>query len=253
MPSTKTEKPLPAARDLKNLDSLTWMFPGTEECLAYLVKLRWSNGFICNACNFQGEPWMRSLGTCKCPECHKQIVVTAGTVFYRSNVPLPDWFRAAWELLRSDISVWGKHLQNVMDIEDQAARRILRSLRSAMGTSNLKLSGEIQVDEFEMECRVDPRKGRSGKGVVTCYILVAAEATANGALGRVRMHQVLDLERKTIHPLICQWVTPGATIRTDDWRGYRGLSYSTNCIHKYEADLGVDHKKVAMLSGDIRN
>jgi hypothetical protein len=238
-------EPIPTVGAPKDLEDFCGMFLRAEDCLAHLVHLRESQGFICESCNYQGQPWKRSQGAHKCPQCRKEQAVTAGTVFYRSNVPLQHWFRAAWELVNPDDSVWANYLQKVTGIEDQAARRTLRSLRTAMGTSDVKLAGNIQVDELEIECRKTAERHMKGK--ITCHVLVAAENKENGKLGKIRMQHVVDFEPETIQPLIRQWVTSeNAVIHTDGWRGYNGLASSTKWKHERKPGHGVDHNRVSM-------
>ena len=69
-------------------------FATAEACRAYLVQLRWPDGFRCPKCG-AGKAW--PVGTLlECVACGRQTSVTAGTIFQGTRTPLPTWFRAMW-------------------------------------------------------------------------------------------------------------------------------------------------------------
>ena len=71
---------------------LAW-FPDESACIAYLERLRWSNGFHCPKCSKE-KGWRLSDGRWACADCARKVSVTAGTIFDRSRIPLADWFTA---------------------------------------------------------------------------------------------------------------------------------------------------------------
>jgi DNA-binding NarL/FixJ family response regulator len=72
-------------------------FATEEACCQYLFELRWPEGFRCPGCHGT-QAWRTGRGLWLCGSCHGQISVTAGTIFHGTRVPLPAWFRAAWEV-----------------------------------------------------------------------------------------------------------------------------------------------------------
>ncbi len=72
------------------------LFPTDAECLAFLERLRWADGFVCPRCGLV-EGWrMTRRNLFLCPGCRKQTSVTAGTIFDRTRTPLRSWFAAIW-------------------------------------------------------------------------------------------------------------------------------------------------------------
>jgi len=64
------------------------MFPDNSACGAYLMHLRWPDGFICPVCKTRSTPWNESRGRIACPACHHQTSITAGTIFDKTRTAL---------------------------------------------------------------------------------------------------------------------------------------------------------------------
>ena len=67
-------------------------FSTEEACTAYLLKLRWPNGFVCPACGGT-KGWMTDRQQVRCAGCQRQTSVTAGTIFDGTRKPLRMWFK----------------------------------------------------------------------------------------------------------------------------------------------------------------
>jgi hypothetical protein len=61
-------------------------------CIEYLATWRWPEGFVCP--HFGGtRAWQTARGLWHCRQCRTQTS-TAGTLFHRTRLSLPLWFRA---------------------------------------------------------------------------------------------------------------------------------------------------------------
>ena len=75
---------------------------GTEEgCIEALIEQRWPEGFRCPCCGHDNGYAIKTRGYWECSQCHKQTSITAGTLFYSTNLPLTKWFWAIY-LVASD-------------------------------------------------------------------------------------------------------------------------------------------------------
>jgi Zn ribbon nucleic-acid-binding protein len=63
------------------------MFPDNAACAAYLVRLRWPEGFTCPACKSTSIAWNESRNRLECSICHHQTYLTAGTIFDKTLTP----------------------------------------------------------------------------------------------------------------------------------------------------------------------
>ena len=73
------------------------MFPDDDACAAWLIGMRWPDGFVCPACGHEkGWALRRKAHTFECAGCRRQTSVTAGTILHASKLPLTVWFWAAY-------------------------------------------------------------------------------------------------------------------------------------------------------------
>ena len=71
----------------RNLAEFERRFASAEACRAYLVQLRWPDGFRCPKCG--GGKVSRVGPLFQCAACRRQTSVTAGTIFQdTADVPL---------------------------------------------------------------------------------------------------------------------------------------------------------------------
>src|SRR5271169_5191297 len=62
-------------------------FDSEEACTAYLVSLRWPQGFVCPACGGR-RAWRRTRLAMLCASCRHEISIIAGTLFEKTHKPL---------------------------------------------------------------------------------------------------------------------------------------------------------------------
>src|SRR3989337_1393753 len=93
-------------------------FATPDACRAYLVQLRWPDGFRCP----------------KCAACGRQTSVTAGTIFQDTRTPLPTWFRAMWWVASQKTGASALGLQQVLGLGSyETAWTWLHKLRRGVG------------------------------------------------------------------------------------------------------------------------
>lgn len=74
-------------------------FKTEQDCRDFLSQLRWPDGkFVCPACGNTVGTRLSLRGLTQCASCHKQISLTAGTVFHGSRTPLLKLFRILWNI-----------------------------------------------------------------------------------------------------------------------------------------------------------
>ncbi len=199
-------------------------FGSEAACRAYLVKLRWPDGFLCPSCGGR-RAWPIGRGDLmECSGCHRQTSITAGTIFEGTRKPLRMWFRAMWWVTSQKTGVSALGLQRVLGLGSyQTAWAWLHKLRRAMvRPGRERLSGRVEVDETYVGGHERERGGGvRGRGTTRkSLVAIAAEEDGTG-IGRIRMQRINGADRANLERFIAATVEPGSVIHTDGWRGSR--------------------------------
>jgi len=93
--------PLKSGLDYPNTyRSFVEMFPDDVACAAYLVKLSWTEGFICPACKTKAERWMVSRGRLACQSCRHHTSATPAPTKFKYSSENQTW---EWGFIRGSI------------------------------------------------------------------------------------------------------------------------------------------------------
>lgn len=215
---------------------LAW-FADDDACLDYLDWLRWPDGWRCPACACE-RGWQLASGRRECAGCGRQSSVTAGTIFHRTRTPLTVWFAAAWQLTSQKHGISALGLKRVLGLGSyQTAWAMLHRYRSAMvRPGRERLGGEVEVDETYVG---GEKPGARGRGTSKSIVAVAVEVREPRGFGRARLQRVPDLSAASLVPFVCDVVEPGATVQTDGWWSYGGIT-----------DHGYVHEKTVVSASE---
>jgi transposase-like protein len=202
----------------RTLLELERRFATEEACRLYLEQLRWPEGFLCPTCAGR-KAWPMRSGLQLCAGCRRQVSVKAGTIFQDSRLPLTLWFRAMWYVASQKNGVSAKSVQQVLGLGSyQTAWAWLHKLRRAMVRPGRdRLHGIVEVDESFIGA---PEPGKLGREKGEKALVVIAVEVLDHGCGRLRLQRIADASAQCLGSFIRQSVEPGATLRTDGWRGY---------------------------------
>jgi transposase-like protein len=183
----------------------------------------WPTGFHCPACGGAGA-WRMSRGLWLCRKCRRQTSVTVGTIFERSRLPLPLWFRAMWHITNQKNGASAMTVQRLLGLGSyQTAWAWLHKLRRAMVRPGRdRLAGVVEVDESYVGGKQHGKRGRGAPG--KALVVLAVQLQAGNRIGRIRLCHVADASGRSLVPATARMVAEGSEIRTDGWRGYNGLA-----------------------------
>jgi transposase-like protein len=222
-------------RDLADLEG---RFATEDACRAYLVQLRWPDGFRCPKCGgTKAWPVGRLL---ECAACGRQVSVTAGTIFQDTRSPLTTWFRAMWWVTSQKTGASALGLQRILGLRSyKTAWTWLHKLRRAMVRPNRdRLAGHVEVDEAYIG-GVHP--GRPGRQTDTKALVGVAVEVERRRLGRIRLRRLPDASGQTLTTFVQNMVEVGSFVHTDGWAGYDRLRRS-----------GYKHR-ITFLEGQLRS
>jgi transposase-like protein len=197
-------------------------FKTQADCVDYLIKLRWPNGFVCPSCKNE-RAWLIRGDRYKCRTCRRETSITAGTLFQDSRKPLRFWFQALWHVTNQKSGTSALGLQRALGLGSYPTAWLwLHKMRRAMVRPGRdRLRGRVEVDETLVGGEVSGLRGRSGVGKT--LVAIAAQERGRG-LGRIRMHCIPDASKATLHAFVQKVIEPGSTIHSDGWDSYKGLN-----------------------------
>ena len=198
------------------------MFPDSSACAAYLIRLRWPEGFICPACHACTTPWNESRGRIACPVCRHQTSITAGTIFDKTRTALTTWFEVAWHVTTAKNGMSAKTLERTLGVSYRVAWTILQRFRVTMvNVDRQPLCGEVEVDETLVGGV--RQGGKRGRGTRKSVVVIAVEIKHPKGFGRIRMRHIPDASGDSLLPFIRDAVARGTVVFTDGWGGYNDL------------------------------
>jgi len=211
------------------VEFIDW-FPSDEACVEYLAAVRWPDGFCCPKCRARSFWPVRGDSLKECAACHYQTSATAGTIFEGTRKSLRLWFLTMWLVTAEKNGISAMGLQRELGFSRyETAWTWLHKLRRAMVRPGRdRLSGLVEVDETYVGGDAEGLRGRGAEK--KSIVVIAAEEKPDG-IGRIRLRRVPNASGKSLRSFICDVVEPGATIRTDGWRGYSRLSKSGYTHH----------------------
>jgi transposase-like protein len=201
------------------------MFPDEDACWAYLRAARWPQGFKCPACQQRESSWLARRRLEQCRACRRQTSVTAGTVLHGTRVALRIWFLAFFFVGRHKKGISALQFKRDTGLGSyQTAWLLLHKVRSALQEgSGFLLTGHVEVDETYVGGREKGLRGgrqRGRKAIVT-----AAVESRGRCAGALRLSVVKDVGGEQLGGFVESVVDPSrATVCTDAWRGYAGLT-----------------------------
>ncbi|MBC7594389.1 IS1595 family transposase [Cryobacterium algoritolerans] len=207
-------------------------FVDEQACLDYLYESRWPEGFTCPRCGGRDAYPIATRRLWQCVQCRYQVSVTAGTVMHKTRLSLRLWFWAAYLVATGTPGMSARQLQRQLALTRyDTAWTMLHKLRRAMVAPDRGLlSGEVEVDEFEIG---GVEKGRSGGRSAIAKAstgIIAVEVRGTGS-GRIRIELIDDATAATLSGFIERTVEAGAIVHTDGWQGYAKLT-SKGYVHR---------------------
>lgn len=205
----------------RTIEEFERRFSTEENCRAYLVGLRWPDGFRCPQCKATKAVLVRAT-LYQCCDCRRQTSATAGTIFQDTRKPLVMWFRAMWYVTSQKNGASALGLQRVLGLASyETAWTWLHKLRRAMIRPDRdRLSGWVEVDETLVGGLEEGMSGR--QTAKKSWVVIAAQADGAG-IGRIRMRMIKDCSADNLHPFVEECIEAGSVIHTDGWQGYAGL------------------------------
>ena len=200
--------------------SLFDRFSSDALCRKHLEDLRWPGGAICPRCGSTIATRIKERAQWDCQGCSYHFSVKSGTVMHDSHLSLRKWFAATYLMCESKKGMSALQLKRTLDVSYKTAWHLCHRIREAMGNDQLEgptLLGVVEVDET----LVGGKRRGVGRGSRKGKTWVAGAIQRDG---QVRLEQVPNIRKKTLHGFIKRHVRDEAeAIFTDELRSYIGI------------------------------
>ena len=213
------------------------MFPDDDACAAWLMEMRWPDGFVCPACGHEkGWALRRKAHTFECAGCRRQTSVTAGTILHASKLPLTVWFWAAYLMATHSNGISALQLQKQLGIGSyRSAWLLAHKLRASMvDPERNPLSGLVEIDEASLPFRTkdDPPTGGQGRSHDGKMLIVGAIELGDGNIqGRLRLAEISSYGAADLGHFVETAADPDAIAKTDGWSGYAAVPADRHNVH----------------------
>jgi transposase-like protein len=197
-------------------------FGTNDRCSEWLRLTRWPGGFFCPRCGEKDRvSYIKTRHKHQCNACRYQCSLIAGTIFENTKLPLTKWFLAAYLILTTKKGISTPELARKLDVAESTAWFLEQKILLVLGQSkDLPLFGIVEADETFIGGK---KPGTSRGRGTTKETVVGLVEVGEEKLGRVRLHHVPDASGIMLEAVIREELKPGATLRTDGWRGYNNI------------------------------
>jgi hypothetical protein len=212
-----------------NLMDAIRYFSDPDNCLNFMVVIRWPDGVACPTCGSTELSFLKTRRLWKCKKKHpkQQFSAKVGTIFEDSPIGLDKWFAAMWLVANCKNGVSSYEIARDLDVTQKTAWFMDHRIRRAMETGSFeKMKGEVEADEsligglarfMHKDKRAEKIHGTGGAGKEIVMGLLERET------GTIRLKHLADRQRHTLHKEIYENVEEGSEVFTDAWTGYEGI------------------------------
>ncbi|MEJ7680298.1 MAG: IS1595 family transposase [Segetibacter sp.] len=125
-------------------------FKTEDDCLKYLVDIKWGNGYKCVKCGHKGSITKgRQWFYRRCRLCRYDQSVTAGTLFHKCKLGLLRAFEMGFRISVRKKGMSTCELGKELGCQQKSAWLFKAKLQEAMKSSEQRqLKGNVEIDEF---------------------------------------------------------------------------------------------------------
>src|SRR5713226_9227032 len=216
----------------KTLQQAVIYFADADNCLKFMVKLRWPDGkVICPTCGREDAVFLQNQRKWQCKNVHdhRQFSVKVGTIMEDSALPLDKWLVAIWMIANCKNGISSYEVGRALGVTQKSAWFMLHRIRLAMqNRSILKLGGSgshVEVDETFVGgaarfMHSDKRKRRITETGTKDKVAIVGILERGG---EVRGAVVGNRKKHALQTQIRSHVKAGSAIYTDALMSYQGL------------------------------
>lgn len=208
------------------------LFSNEHECVSYLFKKRWPQGFVCPFCNRLQKETAPAYSVV-CRYCRKQTSITAHTMMHGSKNSLISWMLVAWQFCSRDQGISAREIQRLMALSSyQTAWTWLQKIRrGAALAESAQCSGMVVFDILPLFLLPPQDKKAATVGIALEIPL------PEGKPERIRFGLLESASMEKISTLIGELIMPESTLFIRDTTGLGNRLPEYLCRHSRPKQL----------------
>ncbi len=237
-----------------NLIEFNERFQNEQDCMQYLLDLKWSKGFHCSRCNCKQEARSKTWYYKRCKSCNYDESVTSGTLFHKVKFPLLKAFHILFRLSINKKGCSSVQLAKEFGINQKSAWLFRQKVQIAMKSSgNTKLKKKVHVDEFTIGGPESGAPGRSDSS--KNKIMIAVEIRGNKKKPKIGLGYsqcINDYSAKSFRSFFNSTISDLAEVETDGFSTYKALKDQYN-IQQYYSDKGIRFPQIHAVIMNLKS
>ena len=210
-----------------SLYQLFQRFPNEEAAREYFETNRWGGNVSCPHCGSLSVAAIKSMKPMpyRCRDCRQHFSVRTGTVLAESRLGLHKWLMAIYMMTTARKGIPSTQMARELGITQKSAWFLAQRIRETwLGKSEGDMGGHLQADEGfvggKEKNKHEAKKLHAGRGGVGKTAVIGIRDEND----QVRATPIADTSAKTVVGFIEANAPAGATVVTDEFAAYRGLT-----------------------------
>ena len=233
-------------------------FKTNDDCMEYLVELKWGKGYECSKCKHtlycKGRLWYYR----RCTKCDYSESATANTLLHRCKLNLLTVFEIIYRVCVRKKGMSTCELAKEFGCQQKTAWLFKAKLQHVMKSSEqYDLTNQVEVDEFLVGGFEADTPGRSHgkKGLVVLAIERVTDKNGKETIGRAYAKTIDNSSAKSLETIFETHVSKNAKVTTDGWVGYLPLNKKweiTKKLSENGANFKQLHTHIMNIKGWLR-